>query len=130
MPLVQGVADGLGQRRLPRQFGRALLLGSRWRTLALSSIRSAFLWLRHVFADGGYAGEKLQKCLVPLGKWTIETVKRSDVAKGFVLLPRRWVVERTFAWLNRNRRLAKGFEKSMATAVTWMMIATRRLTRA
>ena len=101
----------------------------------LSSIRSAFPWLRHVFADGGYAGEKLQQCLVPLGKWTIDIVKRSDVAKGFVVLPRRWVVERTLAWLNRNRRLAKDFEKSIATAVAWIMIAsvkliTRRLTRA
>mgnify|MGYP003407045038 FL=1 len=99
----------------------------------LSSIRSAFPWLRHVFADGGYAGEKLQQALVPLGKWTIDIVKRSDVAKGFVLLPRRWVVERTLAWL--NRRLAKDFEKSIATAVAWIMIAsvkliTRRLTRA
>ena len=72
---------------------------------------------------------------MPLGKWTIEIVKRSDVAKGFVLLPRRWVVERTLAWLNRNRRLAKDFEKSIATAVAWIMIAsvkliTKRLTRA
>ena len=63
----------------------------------LSSIRSAFPWLRHVFADGGYAGEKLEQSLVPLGNWTIDIVKRSDIAKGFVLLPRRWVVERTLA---------------------------------
>ena len=83
----------------------------------LSSIRSAFPWLRHIFADGGYAGEKLQQSLVPLGTWTIDIVKRSDVAKGFVLLPRRRVVERTLAWINRNRRLAKDFEKSIATAV-------------
>lgn len=101
----------------------------------LGSIRSAFPWLRHIFADGGYAGEKLEQSLVPLGKWTIDIVKRSDVAKGFVLLPRRWVVERTLAWINRNRRLAKDFEKSITTAVAWIMIAsvkliTRRLTRA
>ena len=72
---------------------------------------------------------------MPLGKWTIDIVKRSDIAKGFVLLPRRWVVERTFAWINRNRRLAEDFEKSITTAVAWIMIAsvkliTRRLTRA
>ena len=95
----------------------------------------AFPWLRHVFADGGYAGEKLEQSLVPLGNWTIDIVKRSDIAKGFVLLPRRWVVERTLARINRNRRLAKDFEKSITTAVAWIMIAsvkliTRRLTRA
>ena len=48
----------------------------------LSSIRSAFPWLRHVFADGGYAGEKLEQSLVPLGNWTIDIVKRSAVAKA------------------------------------------------
>ena len=71
----------------------------------LASIRSAFPWLRHVFADGGYAGPKdlVTKALARLGTWTLEIVKRSDTAKGFVLLPRRWVVERTFAWFGRNR---------------------------
>jgi transposase len=54
----------------------------------LARVRSSFPWLRHVFADGGYAGEKLQGALENLGDWTIEIVKRSDVAKGFVLLPR------------------------------------------
>ncbi len=76
----------------------------------LASIRHAFPRLRHVFADGGYAGPKLRDALAKLGKWTVQIVKRSDAAKGFVLLPRRWVVERTFAWLGRNRRLAKDFE--------------------
>jgi transposase len=74
--------------------------------------RSSFPWLRHVFADSAYAGRKLQHALTKLGNWTIEIVRRSDAAKGFVLLPRRWVVEHTLAWLNRNRRLAKGFEAS------------------
>ncbi len=93
----------------------------------LASIRSSFPWLRHIFADGGYAGPKLEKALAGLGDWTLEIVKRSDSAKGFVLLPRRWVVERTFAWLNRCRRLAKDFEKTIASAEAWIMIASLRL---
>lgn len=92
-----------------------------------ASVRSAFPWLRHIFADGGYAGEKLKDALVPLGQWTLEIIKRSDAAKGFVLLPRRWVVERTFAWLNRNRRLAKDFEKLIASATAWIMVASVKL---
>ena len=74
------------------------------------SIRYLFPWLRHVFADGGYAGDKLATALAGHGQWRIEIVKRSDHATGFRVLPRRWVVERTFAWLGRNRRLAKDFE--------------------
>ena len=101
----------------------------------LGSIRSAFPWLRHVFADGGYAGNKLRNALGAIGRWTIEIVKRSDATKGFKLLPRRWVVERTIAWLNRNRRLAKDFEATIESAETWLMIASvkllsRRLARA
>ena len=93
----------------------------------LGSVGSAFPWLRHVFADSAYAGDKLKEALVELGKWTIEIVKRSDVAKGFVVLPRRWVVERTLAWLNRDRRLAKDFEGSIESAVTWLYIASVKL---
>ena len=84
--------------------------------LVLADIRSSFPWLRHVFADGGYAGKKLKAALAKIGEWTIEIIKRSDRAKGFTVLPRRWVVERTFAWLNRNRRLAKDFENTIASA--------------
>jgi transposase len=67
-------------------------------------MRHAFPWLRHVFAD---AGGKLKHAVATLGTWTLEIVQRPDAAAGFQPLPRRWVVERTIAWLNRNRRLAK-----------------------
>ncbi|WCP13254.1 IS5 family transposase IS1031D [Sphingobium sp. AntQ-1] len=96
----------------------------------LAAIRTRFPWLRHVFADGGYAGEKLRSALVGIGKWTIEIIKRSDKAKGFEVLPRRWVVERTFAWLGRCRRLAKDWERSIASSTAWALIASiRMLTR-
>jgi len=100
----------------------------------LKSIRHLYPWLRHVFADGGYAGPKLRQALQGHGDWTLEIIKRSDLAKCFKLLPRRWVVERTFAWLGRCRRLAKDWEKSIASAEAWMFIAhirllTRRLAR-
>jgi transposase len=95
--------------------------------LVLESVRSLYPWLRHVFADSAYAGDKLKGALESLGTWTIEIVKRSDAAKGFVLLPRRWVVERTLAWLNRNRRLAKDFEATVESAVTWLYIASVKL---
>ena len=84
----------------------------------------SFPWLRHVFADGGYAGDKLKTALTKIGDWTIEIIKRSDRVKGFVVLPRRWVVERAFAWLNRNRRLAKDFERSIASATAWLFMAS------
>ena len=95
--------------------------------LLLAAIRHAYPWLRHVFADAAYAGEKLRQALARLGKWTIEIIKRSDTAKGFELLPRRWVVERTIAWLNRNRRLAKDFEATIESATSWLYIASVKL---
>jgi transposase len=93
----------------------------------LASIRHRYPWLRHVFADGGYAGDKLKGRLRKMGRWTIQIIKRSDRAKGFEVLPRRWVVERTFAWLGRCRRLAKDFEKTIASAEAWILVANLRL---
>lgn len=89
-------------------------------------VRTAFPWLRHVFADGGYAGDKLKAALAGKGDWTLEIIKRSD-AKGFEVLPRRWVVERTFAWLGRNRRLAKDFEETVESSTAWLLMASVQL---
>ena len=100
----------------------------------LGAVRALCPWLRHVFADGGYAGDQLITALAGLGRWTIEIVRRVEATKGFQVIKRRWVVERTFAWLGRNRRLAKDFEASLASARAWLYIAavsllTRRLAR-
>ena len=100
----------------------------------LATIRTLYPWLRHIFADGGYAGDKLRGDLAGMGRWVVEIITRSDTAKGFEILPRRWVVERTFAWLNRCRRLAKDFEATISSATAWTAMAhirllTRRLAR-
>ena len=96
----------------------------------LAAIRRRFPWLRNVFADGGYAGDKLRSALASMGKWTLEIIRRSDTAKGFHILPRRWMVERTFAWLGRCRRLAKDWEQSIASSTASTLIASvRMLTR-
>jgi len=91
--------------------------------------------LLHFFADSAYAGEHLRKALAGLGAWYFEIIRRSDDIKGFAVLPRRWVVERTFAWLGRCRRLAKDFEATIRSATAWILVAhirllTRKLARA
>ena len=68
---------------------------------------ASFPCIKRIFADGGYAGEKLEEALAKVSGPVIEIVKRPGDAKGFVLVARRWVVERTLAWVNRCRRLAK-----------------------
>lgn len=93
----------------------------------LKAVRRRFPRLRHVFADGGYAGDKLRDALAGSGEWMIEIIKRTDKAKGFQVLPRRWVVERTFAWLGRCRRLAKDWETTIASSTAWATIASIRM---
>ncbi len=91
----------------------------------LKSVKALYPWLRHVFAAGGYAGPKLNGRLAKIGKWTIQIVKRSDATGGFELLPRRWVVERTFAWLGRCGRLAKDFETTVTSTTAWLYYHSR-----
>jgi transposase len=84
--------------------------------------------LKRLFADGGYQGPEFQKALTKiLPQIRPEIVKRSDRAKGFVVLPRRWVVERTIAWLNRRRRLAKDWENLNRKALAFLRLASIRL---
>jgi len=101
----------------------------------LKAARRAFTRLRHLFADRVYRGPKLLNAISEVGPWTIEVVTRKQSVGTFKAEPRRWVIERTFAWLGRNRRLAKDFEQTIASAEAWIMIASirvlsRRLARA
>ena len=100
----------------------------------LAEVGAWFPEVSHIFADGAHAGPKLAEALKRIGDWVLEIVKRGDAADGFVVLPRRWVVERTFAWLGRSRRLAKDFEATVESALAWLLVASiqifiRRLAR-
>ncbi len=80
-----------------------------------------------VFADGGYSGDKLHCALLNLEPSpAIEIVRRPNRATGFVVIARRWVVERTFAWLGRCRRLAKDWEETIGSSESWLLIASIR----
>ena len=82
--------------------------------------------LRKVWVDGGYRGE-LVEWVKRTFRYCLEVVLRSDDIKGFVVLPKRWVVERTFAWLNNHRRLSKDYERFTKTSETMIQIAMMRL---
>ena len=99
----------------------------------LDKIRARFPWLELVWADSGYTARQVSEAVAKLPALRLEIVKRSD-AQGFVVLPRRWVVERTFSWFGRNRRLAKDYENLADTllafvALASIQIAIRRLAR-
>ena len=96
--------------------------------LVLGTLFGSFPFLKKLFADGGYQGpvfKQAQKKILPCLE--TEIVKRSDTAVGFEVIPRRWVVERTFAWLGRCRRLAKDFENRTRTARAFLILASIRL---
>ena len=96
-------------------------------TIALTC--DSFPTLVHLFADGGYAGDKLEIALRNMKGPTIGIVRRPDNAEGFVVIARRWVVERTFAWLNRCRRLAKDWETSIPSSAGLLIASISRQTR-
>jgi putative transposase len=90
-------------------------------------IRGLFPRLQKVWADGAYAGPKLGDWVKAKCHWVLEIVKRSDDVKGFVVVPKRWVVERTFSWLARNRRLSKDYERLPESSEAFVYIASIRL---
>ena len=87
--------------------------------LVLDKIRRRFPWLELVWADGGYNAWQVDAAVAKVPRLRLKIVKRGDDIKGFVVLPRRWVVERTFSWFGRNRRLAKDFENLADTLATY-----------
>jgi putative transposase len=104
--------------------------------LVLAALAHTFMRLRLLWADGGYAGALLDWVanLRGMRRLRMDIVKRSDDVKGFKVLPRRWVVERTFGWLSFQRRFSKDYEFCTDTSETLIRIAmiglmTRRLAR-
>ena len=94
----------------------------------MSTLFGMFPFLRKLIADAGYQGPKFASALAKaLPHIEIEIIKRSDHARGFVLLPIRWIVERTIAWLNRCRRLAKDWENLNLSAMIFLLFASIRL---
>jgi transposase len=93
----------------------------------LAEARRLFPFINKIFADGGYQGEATATAVARIGHWELEIVKRSDTAKGFIVLPKRWIVERTFGWLGRCRRLSKHFENLTRSALAFLRLAMIRL---
>ena len=102
----------------------------------LRDVRRKSPWVEICFADSGYAGDEAQRAAFEASRIAITIVKRTDrQIKGFVVLPKRWVVERTLGWINRARRLAKDFEATIESSLAWLLVALafllmRRLARA
>ena len=82
--------------------------------------------LEQLWADGAYAGYLVEWTRAQCG-WRLVIVSKPPDQQGFQVLPRRWVVERTFAWLGRNRRLAKDYEEYAETSEAWLYLASIRL---
>jgi transposase len=97
-------------------------------------VRRRFPFIEVIFADAGYQGERVRQTARKSGCWRVEIVKRAQDAQGFVVVAKRWIVERTLAWISRNRRLARDFENLARTAAALVRLAMikimlRRLAR-
>lgn len=95
-------------------------------TLAQMKGKKVLKKVKKIFADAGYSGEALAEWAKEFGDWTIEIVKRTELHK-FVVLPMRWIVERTFGWLGRCRRLSKDYEEKPKSSVAFIHLAMAHL---
>ena len=93
----------------------------------LKVARRMFPSLARAIADGGYQGAATAVAVRAEGRIPLEIVKRSDTAKGFTVLPKRWIVERTFGWFGRCRRLAKDFENLSRSHAAFVILAMIRI---
>ena len=91
----------------------------------LEMLRHRYTRLRHMWADGAYAGPLVEwvKGLRPRRPIRLEMTKRSDAVQGFVVIPKRWIVERTLGWFNRYRRLSKDYEYHTETSQAMIQVA-------
>jgi putative transposase len=90
--------------------------------LVIEKLKGLYPRLTLIWADGGYAGQLVQ-WVADFGGWLLEIVRRSDDTKGFQVLPKRWIVERTLAWLGKYRRLSKDYEFLPKTSEAWVQVA-------
>jgi transposase len=96
--------------------------------MLMATLFGMYPFLLKLYADGGYQGPVFQNAMREvMAEVNVEIVKRSDQAKGFVVLPKRWVVERTFAWFGRCRRLARDWECLNRRARAFLLLASIRL---
>jgi putative transposase len=106
---------------VPERAGANLVLAK------LHLIRERFPRLVRIWVDGGYEGKDFMRSVMDTYRTVLETIKRSEPAKGFVLLPRRWVVERTFGWFHWHRRLSKDYECLPETSEAMIQVAMIRI---
>ena len=92
----------------------------------LRQARCRFPFIERIFADAGYQGPKMAKTIAATGCWTMEIVRRCDLHR-FVVLPKRWIVERSFSWISRNRRLTRDFERYATTVAAFVRLAMIRI---
>lgn len=95
--------------------------------LLLTGLKPLVPRLKKIRADGAYSGEGLTRWCGERGGWELEIVERNQEAKGFEVLPKWWIVERTFSWLMRNRRLSKDYERKAQTSENLIKVAMVRL---
>lgn len=92
----------------------------------LRQVRRLFPFIERVIGDAGYQGPRMRAVMARTGTWTLEIVRRCDKHR-FVVLPKRWIIERTIGWVSRNRRLARDFERHCRIAAAFVRLAMIRI---